>query len=174
MDQDQDETIVVSRTTPLVEEATIITSANSAGVEEATITNPTFSNSDHTITGPSSFGLVEDSEPVGLIPELAEPVAEVPDLDVEETFEREVGQVYEAPALVPTKAIPLPVVDLENRFDIAPEVVSKSKPTSADASKLFKKNINRTKRNSLGVILVVIAGALLIGVTLAILWAKFS
>lgn len=173
MEQDQDETIVVSRTTPLVEEETIITSGTTAGVEEATVTNPTFSGSEFTSTGPGGFGLEEDSDPVGPIPELRTAVAETPVIDEEETFEREVGQVFEAPVIVPTKAIPLPVVEAGNPFEIEPEVVQKSKPTT-DASKIYKKNLNRAKRNSLGVILAVIAGALLIGVTLALLWASFS
>ena len=173
MEQDQDETIVVARTTPLVEEETIITSGKTFEVEEATITNPTFTGSEFTATGPRAFGVSEESDPVGPIPELRAPVTEELDPQVEDTFEREVGQVYEAPLLVPTKAIPLPVVETGNKFEIAPEVVQKSKP-SADASKILKKNLNRAKRNSLGVILTVVAGAILIGVTLALLWAAFS
>lgn len=171
MEQDQDETVVVSRTTPFVEEATVITSSIKS-VEEETVTNPTFTNPDHTSTGPNTFGLVTESEPAGPIPELQSQLTNPISADVEATFEREIGEVYEAPSLVPTKAIPLPNVVLGNRFEIAPEVVEKSRPTS-DAAKLFKKNVNRTRRNSLGVILVVVAGALLIGVTLALLWAKF-
>ena len=172
MEQDQDETIVVSRTTPLVEEETIVTSGNTATIEEATVTNPTFASGDHTSTGPHGFEITEDSDPIGPIPDLMPPIGEEPAAEAEQTFEREVGQVFEAPLLVPTKAVPLPNVELGNKFEIAPEIVQKSKP-SADAAKLFKKNLNRTKRNSLGVIAIVIAGALLIGVTLALLWATF-
>lgn len=172
MDQEQDETIVVSRTTPLVEEETIVTSST-AGVNETTVTNPTFPRNEVTTTGPQSFGVIEESEPVGLIPAFEPQTPEESTDEHELTIEREVGQVFEAPAVVATKAIPLPVVETENKFDIAPDEVKKSKP-SADASKLFKKNMKRSQRNSLTAILVVIAGALLIGVTLALLFAYLT
>lgn len=172
MDQEQDETIVVSRTTPLTSEETVITTSTH-NVDEATVTNPTFSNSDLTSTGPQGFGVVEESEPVGPIPTYEAAVVDAPAEEVETTIEREIGQVFEAPAVVPTKAMPLPVVVPETKFDIQPEVVVKSKP-SADASKLLKKSMNRSKRNSLSVIVIVVAGALLIGVTLAILFATLT
>lgn len=172
MDQDQDETIIVSRTTPLASEETVITSSNQT-VEEATVTNSTFSNSDQTSTGPQGFGISEESDPVGPIPAYVAPAIDEPTGEVESTIEREVGQVFEAPAVVATKAIPLPVTTPVPKFDIEPDVVQKSKPTT-DASKLLKKNLNRSKRNSLSVILVVVAGALLIGVTLAVLFASLT
>ena len=172
MDQEQDETIVVSRTTPMVEEETIVTSSN-PGVTEETVTNPTFTKNEVTTTGPQGFGVIEESEPVGLIPTYQPEVIDE-DTDSDEiTIEREVGQVFEAPTVVPTKAIPLPVVDTSKKFEVAPDEVKKSKPSS-DASKLFKKNMKRSKRNSLTVILVVVAGALLIGVTLALLLAALT
>jgi hypothetical protein len=172
MDQEQDETIVVSRTTPLTSEETVITTSTN-NVDEATVTNPTFSGSDLTSTGPQGFGVSEESDPVGPIPTYEVLDADVAAEEVETTIEREVGQVFEAPAVVPTKAMPLPVVAKETKYDIQPEAVVKSKP-STDASKLLKKNINRSKRNSMGVILAVVVGALLIGVTLAILFATLT
>lgn len=172
MDEEQDETIVVSRTTPLTSEETVITTSTQ-NVDEATVTNPTFSNSDVTSTGPQGSRVVEESDPVGPIPTFEAVELNTAVQEVETTIEREVGQVFEAPAVVPTKAMPLPVVVPEAKFDIEPEVVVKSKPR-ADASKLLKKSINRSKRNSLGVILFVVVGALLIGVTLAILFAALT
>ena len=172
MDQEQDETIVVSRTTPLTSEETVITNST-ASVDEATVTNPTFSGSELTSTGPQGFGVVEESDPVGPIPTYEAYEVETSAKEVETTIEREIGQVFEAPAVVPTKPMPLPVVTDETKFDIQPEAVVKSKP-SADASKLLKKNLNRSKRNSIGVILAVVVGALLIGVTSAILFATLN
>lgn len=160
MDDEQDETIIVSRTKPVIEEATVVTSSIHS-VEEATITNPSAEHFDLTSTGDISY---ETYEPV---------VEEAPVAEAEVTIEREVGQVFEAPAVVPTKAMPLPVVTTDTKFNYEPEVVSKSKPNS-DAAKLLKKNLSRTKRNSVTVIVAVVFGSLLIGVTLAILWALFT
>lgn len=169
MEQDQDETIVVSRTKPLASEDTVVTTSGQ-NVDEATVTNPTFEGTHLTSTGPQGFGIVEESEPVGPIPTYETPRSDEPVQAVEVTIEREVGEVFEAPAVVATKAVPLPVQVPETKFDVQPDEVRKSKP-SADASKLLKKSLNRGKRNSLGVISVVVVGALLIGVTLAILLA---
>lgn len=169
MDQDQDETIVVSRTKPLASEETVVTTSGQ-NVDEATVTSPTFEGTHITSTGPQGFGIAPESEPVGPIPIYETPAADEPVQAVEVTIEREVGAVFEAPAVVATKAVPLPVAVPETRFEVQPAEVVKSKP-SADASKLLKKSLNRSKRNSLGVISVVVAGAILIGVTLAILLA---
>lgn len=172
MEQDQDETIVVSRTTPMVEEETIVTSSGQ-NVDEATVTNPTGLKSEMTNTGPQSFDVVEDSEPFETMTTYVEaPVAE-PEVQAEITIERETGQVFEAPALIPSPTAPLPLVTPTPNFDIAPAEVNKSKP-STDASKLFQKNLNRSKRNSLGVLIAVVIGALLIGITLAILFVSFT
>lgn len=170
MEQDQDETIVVSRTKPLASEETVVTTSGQ-NVDEATVTNPTFDGTNLTSTGPQGFGIVEESEPVGPIPNFETSAIDEPVEALELTIEREVGAVFEAPAVVPTKAVPLPVQVPTTKFEVIPDEVVKSKP-STDASKLLKKSLNRSKRNSLGVISVVVVGALLIGVTLAILFAS--
>ena len=173
MNEDQDETIVVSRTKPMVEEETVVTSS-SPKVNEDTVTNPTISrNRENTSTGPQGFGVEEDSEPAGPIPTFEPQRVDESTNEGELTIEREIGEVFVAPTVVATKAIPLPVVDTDPKFVVQPEEVKKSKP-SADASKLFKKNLNRTKRNSIGVLIAVIAGALLTGVTLALLYATLT
>jgi hypothetical protein len=172
MEQDQDETIVVSRTTPMVEEETIVTSSGQ-NLDEATVTNPTGFKAEMTSTGPQSFDVVEDSEPFETMTTYAQaPVAE-PEVQVEITIERETGLVFEAPSAVLTPTAPLPIVTPTPNFDIAPAEVHKSRP-STDASKLFQKNLNRTKRNSLRVIISVVVGAFLIGITLAILFTSLA
>lgn len=173
MEQDQDETIVVSRTTPMVEEETIVTTSGQ-GVEEATITNPTGLKTETTSTGPQGFGVVEESAPSETMTTYVEaPQPEEVEEAVEITIDREIGEVFEAPAVVLTPTAPLPLVTPTPNFDIAPAEVNKSKPTT-DASKLFQKNLNRKKRNSLAVVISVVVGALLIGITLAILFASLT
>lgn len=172
MEQDQDETIIVSRTTPMVEEETIVTSSGQ-NVDEATVTNPTGLKSELTNTGPQSFEVSEYSEPFKTMTTYVEAPVVEPQEHVEITIERETGQVFEAPTSVLTPTAPLPLVTPTPNFDIAPAEVVKSKP-STDASKLFQKNLNRSKRNSLGVLIGVVVGALLIGITLAILFASLT
>ncbi len=172
MEQDQDETIIVSRTTPMVEEETIVTSWGQ-NVDEATVTNPTGLKSELTNTGPQSFEVSEDSEPFETMTTYVEAPVVEPEEHVEIKIERETGQVFEAPTSVLTPTAPLPLVTPTPNFDIAPAEVVKSKP-STDASKLFQKNLNRSKRNSLGVLIGVVVGALLIGITLAIIFASLT
>ena len=173
MEHDEDETIVVSRTTPMVEEETIVTTSGQ-GVEEATVTNPTGLKSETTSTGPQSFGVAEESAPYETMTTYEEaPEPEVLQDSVEITIDRETGQVFEAPSVVLTPTSPLPLVTPTPNFDIAPAEVNKSKPTT-DASKLFQKNLNRKKLGSLGVVISVVVGALLIGITLAILFASLT
>lgn len=155
-------TVLVSRTKNLVEEATVVTSHGS--VDEATVTGDQTAGRTHTDSGFVEAPTPTFTETTNSAVEVTEEAAPV----------RQVAEAYDAPSSterapqVHTPANPLKMPEIQ------PEPIKKSEPDFIDdRAKLFEKNLNRTKRNSLVVVVAVVIGAVLVGVVGALIWVKF-
>jgi len=199
MDKDSDlneETFVVSRTVPSVEEATVFTSSSPNVDEMTAVTTSDSSVSESTFTaegtGPIKNGLESvTSTEVGSPDELASidddtPIPELIQTKPVQTQvgfqsvldevqpEREIGQVVEAPQVIVTSQKPLEDEFLERVKEVEPDKVLKSDPTKAKSSKSRGSKVTSAERTSTITLGGVVVFLILIGSGLAIVWTSLT
>lgn len=163
-----DEATVTSSTGQPVEEATVL-NAGKPLIEEATVTGDSHNRFDETVTGPCTPAVareVDEHTPVPTLRTGAIPI--VPEVEPQ----REVPIAYVAPETIERRSSGLQDELIERVPEITPDVKFVKPPRSGEKD-LYKKSMNRNQRNSTAVLVSVIVGALLIGVTAAILWVNF-